>query len=67
MTLTITHGLERARRRRGCGAAPDYFSAPSDEAAARAIGIDVDLHEPPYDVRPRGAWAMKATSVGGQR
>lgn len=28
----------------------DYFSAPSDEAAARAVGIDVDLREPPYDV-----------------
>lgn len=28
----------------------DYFSAPSDEAAARAIDIDVDLREPPYDV-----------------
>jgi hypothetical protein len=28
----------------------DYFSAPSDEAAARAIEIDVDLREPPYDV-----------------
>ena len=28
----------------------DYFSAPSDEAAARAIEMDVDLREPPYDV-----------------
>src|SRR5689334_6330268 len=28
----------------------DYFSAPSDEAAARAIEIDIDLREPPYDV-----------------
>jgi hypothetical protein len=28
----------------------DYFSAPSDEAAARAIEIDVDLRESPYDV-----------------
>jgi len=32
------------------GFVSDYFSAPSDEAAARAIGIDVDLREPPYDV-----------------
>lgn len=28
----------------------DYFSAPSDEAAARAVEIDIDLREPPYDV-----------------
>jgi hypothetical protein len=27
-----------------------YFSAPSDETAARAIDIDTDLDEPPYDV-----------------
>ena len=35
---------------RGMGFLSDYFSAPSDEAAARAIEIDVDLREPPYDV-----------------
>jgi hypothetical protein len=28
----------------------DYFSAPSDEAAARAIEIEIDLRKPPYDV-----------------
>ena len=30
----------------------DYFSAPSDESAARAIETDADLREPPYDVLP---------------
>jgi hypothetical protein len=34
----------------GMGFLSDYFSAPSDEAAARAIEMDVDLREPPYDV-----------------
>jgi hypothetical protein len=34
----------------GMGFLSDYFSAPSDEAAARAIEIDVDLRESPYEV-----------------
>lgn len=34
----------------GMGFVSDYFSAPSDEAAARAVEIDVGLREPLYDV-----------------
>jgi hypothetical protein len=47
----VPRGAEAAQwNNAGMGFLSDYFSAPSDEAAARVIDDDVDLREPPYDV-----------------